>query len=524
MLPSNPLAFDLSPARSSVRFGDAPTGPASPETPANADDLDWDDPNEAAGEAPNDDENWDPDDDEDLGLDDDDDDESVGLDTDTGFDDGSEDLELDDSGEGERWTVDSEPSDELAGAEAEVISGAEYGWIGDDDPTGPDEDIESDLDDDELSDLDDGGAEGVEDESDLDDLELGRLPELDAGSEEEAEGFMTENFEELAGVSLTDEAVLELLPGQPWKLLSARAVQTTRVATLPGPALALATYEGRLAICAGDGWYVGSARGGLSRLSVDAPPGRSLALADHDGRPVFALASTAGLYVSTDSARSFERQRDNDPPTHVAFTHYVGKLKVWARNQRGMLLVSDDLGRSFSPARLDGNVIAFATDGERRLCALVKRAGRTALGSSNDAGRRWSWVDAADSGGVEGVQLLPGRGVAVIAGMSRLSCFHTGEGPRTLAPLLGAPAALLDEDDETFVYACVPHEDQVLIVRCATRTGAQPMVVASLARERVGEPRCLTGAYADGGFVTLHVATDQALLRIEASLDGEDLP
>jgi hypothetical protein len=501
------------------------TGPTSRE-PADPDDLGWDVPDEDDDEA-SDDEAWDPDDDSDLELDENDD-EQVGLDTDTGFDEGSDELELDDAGEDERWTVDSEAAEELPGADAEVIAGEEYGWIGEDEAADSSEDdLDEELDDDLLPNLDDGGAEGVDDETDLDDFELGGLPDLGSAAEEEAEGFVSENLEELAGVSLSDEAVLELVPGQPWKLLAASAAQLSRVASLPGPAHALASCGGNVALSAGDGWFVGSARGGLSRLPVDAPAGRSLALVEQDGRLVFALASPAGLFVSLDGGRSFERQRESDPPVQVALTQQGGRLRIWALGARGQLAFSDDAAHSFSPARLDGgvsSVLAFATDGDRRLSALVRRLGRVALGSSSDGGRRWSWADAADSGNEPAPQLLVGRGVSLIASRAGLSQLQAGQAPRMLAPLLRGPAALLDEDDETFAYACAARDDQCSIVRVALRGVAQPMVIATLLRERVGEPRQLAAAYSDGGFVTLHVATDQALLRIEASLDGDDLP
>ncbi|HKU37338.1 MAG TPA: hypothetical protein VJR89_04305 [Polyangiales bacterium] len=518
MMPFNPSAV-------SAQRTAAGTGRSDPAPPAEPDDLGWDLPDEE-DEDGSDDEAWDPDDDSDLGLDQDDD-EAVGLDTDTGFDEGPEELELDDSGEDERWTVDSEAAEELPGADAEVISGEEYGWMGEDESAeATDEELETELDDDGLPSLDDGGAEGVEDDTDLDDFELGGLPELGSAAEEEAEGFGSENLEELAGVNLSEEAVLELVPGQPWKLLAASAMRLSRVASLPGPALALAVARGSVALSAGDGWFLGSARGGLTRLPVEAAPGHSLALAEDDGKLVFALASPAGLFVSFDGGRSFERQRQDDPPSQVGFTEHGGKLRMWVLSARGTLSFSDDAGRSWSAARLDAavsDVLAFASDGERRLCALVKRAGRTAFGSSTDGGRRWSWTDAADSG-EDQAQVLAGRGVALLAARGRLGAWQPGQSMRTLAPLLGAPSALLDEEDESFAYACASRDDQTLLVRVSTRGGTQPVVIASLSRERVGEPRQLAAVYAEGGFVTLHVATDSALLRIEASLDGDDLP
>jgi hypothetical protein len=524
MLTPDPSRIDTA---GPLRFGDAPSGPASREPPADLDDLGWDVPDED-GEAARDDENFDPDDDSDLELDDDDEDEEVGLDNDTGFEE-SDELELDEAGEDERWTVDSEPLDELPGADAEVISGEEYGWIGDDEPADNDEDLDEEMDDEALPTLDDGGAEGVEDETDLDDFELNGLPELDAASEEEAEGFVTENIEELAGVNLADELTVELVPGEPWKQLPARAARVTRGASLPGPVQAFAVHGKTIVLAAGDGWFrgAGAVRSGLTRLPIDAPPGRSLALAEYEGRLAFALASPAGLFVSLDGGRGFELQRENDPPLHVALTESGGVLKIWARNQKGQLSVSEDAGKSWNPVRLDGgsgNVLAFGTDGERRLSALIKRGSRIALGSSSDSGRRWSWAEAAESGNDPWLQLLPGRGVTALAQRGRLSQAQPGQSPRMLAPLLSSPAALADEDDETFVYCCVLQEEQTLIVRSALRPGAQPMVITALARERTGEPRFMSAAYAEGGFVTLNVATDQALLRIEASLDGDDLP
>ncbi|HEX4351645.1 MAG TPA: hypothetical protein VHZ95_02000, partial [Polyangiales bacterium] len=68
-----------------------------------------------------DDEGFAPEDDSDLGLSDLDDEESIGLDTATGFEDANDDLELSDDGEGERWSTDSEEASELPGADADLF-------------------------------------------------------------------------------------------------------------------------------------------------------------------------------------------------------------------------------------------------------------------------------------------------------------------------------------------------------------------------------------------------------------------
>jgi hypothetical protein len=527
--PEQPAVTTAVPRASLVHCGEAPSSPVGRDpTTVEPDDLGWDVPDEDT-ETDASDDNWNPEDDSDLGLDDDDA-EDVGLDTDTGFEEGESDYELDEAGEGERWTTDSEASEDLPGAEADALEGEgeaeaeEYGWTGDDDPNEePDESLDPEFEE-SLPNLDDGGAEGVEDDTDLEEFELGGLPDLDASAEEEGEAFGIENIEELAGVSLAEEPTLDVIAGgQSWKLLRASAVRITQIASLPGAPTAMAVSGARLALCAGDHWYL-AGNAGLERLTTPATGGRSLALAEFEGRQLMALAAGDGLYLSQDGGRSFERLREADRVSHVGLTKAVGKLRIWGRNQRGALLVSDDLGRSFGPTRLDGNVLAFSADGDRRLYVLVKRGTRTLLGSSSDAGRRWSWADAAEGGQVSEPILIAGRGAAVIAGPGAVLHALSGQAPRAVAPLLHAPAALLDEDDESIVYACVSRDDQTLIARSGTRGNAPPLLIAALPHEQYGVPRRLCAAFADGGFITLHVATDQALLRIEASLDGDDLP
>lgn len=522
--PEQPAATMAVPRASHVQCGEAPSSPAGRDPTTEMDDLGWDVPDEDT-EADAGDENWNPEDDSDLGLDEEDE-EQVGLDTDTGFEEGEGDYELDESGEEERWTTDSESSEELPGTEVEVLSeeGEEYGWTGDDEPAEePDDDLDADFED-SLPNLDDGGAEGVEDDTDLEDIELGALPELDTGAEEEGEAFGIENIEELTGVSLAEEPTLDVMAaGQSWKLLRASAVRITRIASLTGAPTAMAAGGAHVALCVPDGWYLAS-KAGLERLPTPATPGHGLALTEFEGRLFVALAAGDGLYLSRDGGRSFERLRETDRLLQVGLTQAAGKLRIWGRNQRGALLVSDDLGRSFGAPRLEGHVLTFGADGDRRVYVLVKRGSRTLLGSSNDAGRRWSWADAADAGQVPEPSLIAGRGAALVAGPGSVLHALAGQPPRVVAPLLHAPAALLDEDDESSVYACVTRDEQTLIARSVTRGQAHPLLLTALPHEQHGVPRRLCAAFADGGFVTLHVATDQALLRIEASLDGDVLP
>jgi hypothetical protein len=104
-----------------------------------------------------------------------------------------------------------------------------------------------------------------------------------------------------------------------------------------------------------------------------------------------------------------------------------------------------------------------------------------------------------------------------------VQCAAPRQSFEAVSALACGPAALSDEEGETFVYACVRHAEEWLIVRRAVRAGATPMVMVALGREMVSEPRQLAVSYADGGFVTIYLATDGSLLRVDASLDGEEL-
>jgi hypothetical protein len=54
-------------------------------------------------------------------------------------------------------------------------------------------------------------------------------------------------------------------------------------------------------------------------------------------------------------------------------------------------------------------------------------------------------------------------------------------------------------------------------------TGSAPILIASLGLEQSAEPRLLVASYAEGGAVSIYLASDRSLLRVDASLDGEEL-
>jgi hypothetical protein len=193
------------------------------------------------------DDTWNPDDDSDLGLDDLDGPEDVGLDTATGLDDGTDaDLDLDETGEDERWTADSEEADELADDDEPGAADAtehEYGWLGDDEPSTDDEAFDPDLRDDEAPIADDGGAEGLDDDSDLDGVDDDSLPRLDASAEEDAPDDPTfEGIDDLNEPAGADDAWVELA-GQQYRKLSERSVRTTPLTGDDGPAMVIPGRE-----------------------------------------------------------------------------------------------------------------------------------------------------------------------------------------------------------------------------------------------------------------------------------------
>ena len=157
---------------------------------------------------------------------------------------------------------------------------------------------------------------------------------------------------------------------------------------------------------------------------------------------------------------------------------------------------------------------------------MLCRGQRTRLFQSNDQGAKFRVAVLPEL-----AEMVPTAfgvcGSALLLVDAQTVCFAARG--KTLAQLVegaraAGPAILLDEDDEIFAYACVPMSDDTLLVRVALRAGAarEPLVIAALARATFGTPRALAATYSEG-FVTLQVATGRAIVRVEASLDGETL-
>lgn len=527
--------------------------PAKPRSSGDLDDLDL--PRRSEGDDL--DEEASSDDDSDLGLPGTNEDESIGLDTSTGFEDSSEDLELPEDGEDQRWSVDSEEAGELPGADVDLFPGEEYGWIGDDEPAGEDDDFDSDLGDDELESRDDGGAEGLEDDSELDDLDLGDLPDIDSDLEEEASSSSAEGFEELAGMGLSDEPTVELAPGEHWKLLPERARRVSELLQLTATPTALAVAGNRLFVAAGSGWVYDLESGAREGLRLTLPERARLAfepIAGPSAISSFAIAeSEAGfhvaalmrgvVFVSHDGGRSFALQELPEPAREIGFTQAGERPRLWWLSPRGALR---NLGTETGVA--GGNVVAslgealaFHADGARHLLVLVRRqeresrAGeqpsrsgsaeyRARLALSGDAGKRFSFHEPPPGALDPSTRVQVCRGALLLHNLHGVLSAQPPQNFERVSPLSHGPAALANEDDAAFVYSCVHNASEVSIVRRAVRSSlSAPMIVATLPRERFGEPQKLAVSYAEGGAVSLFLASDRSLLRVDASLDGEEL-
>jgi hypothetical protein len=492
-----------------VRCAQTPAGPAPSPRKPERDDL------ELPGGPDDESENSQLDDESELDLTDLDEDEQVGLDTSTGFDDAADDLELPDDGEDERWSTDSEEVGELAGTDTDLFQGEEYGWIGDDEPN-DDEAFDADIGEDEAENQEDSGAEGLEDDSELDDLDMGDLPDIDADSEEDASGSGGEAFEELATPGMVDERTLEVAPGEFWRALPMRSVRASVLTALPEPPRSLAACGTRLVVCAGSLLAFDAERGVMQALPLPAAGPSAVALTDHEGALHVAVIAAGEVFVSGDGGDNFGQQKLATRAAQVGFTQTSQRPRLWWLSPAGALhsaAVAHDL---------DGEVLSFNTDGVRHVVALVRRHEKLWLAGSTDAGKAFTF-HAAPFGSDASTRVAVGRGGWLLYGALGVQCAVPRQSFEAVSALASGPAALSEEEGETFVYSCVRHGEDWLILRRAVRAGAAPMVMVALGRDLVSEPRNLAVSYAEGGFVTMYLATDGSLLRVDASLDGEEL-
>lgn len=482
---------------------------------------------------------FDPGDDSDFELDDLED-EDVGLDTSVGFDESGDDLDITElnGDEEDGWVEGPEDATELADPEAELEEEEqEYGWIDDDESAPDDDDFTDDLGDEPESTGDDGGAEGLEDESEIDDLDLSELPALDEDTEEETGLPGLESVDELAAYGLLDEPTIEIVPGQIWKMLRARATRLTRVAwpadcrdalisAMSGTAAdgvylarSLAAHSQTLYLAAGGLYRLDPLAEVFTRLPLPAADTQQLVVADHEGAVHVLCVARGQLLLSVNAGASFVAHPASYA-THAGFTHSAAGLRLWWRSAEG------EIGSDSQIARAQGRVLAAHADG-RRSIAWLSRAEQLLLTASADGGKTFaSWPAPREVQGLEDAELRIETcdNTLLLSAAGQLWC---GEHGKELAPIAAnarEPAALADEEGEPAVFACLEREGECLLIRRPARAGhAAPIVLTALGPKQLGEPLALAVGYSEGGLLTVFVACQEGVLRVEVSLDGEEL-
>jgi hypothetical protein len=270
------------------------------------------------------------------------------------------------------------------------------------------------------------------------------------------------------------------------------------------------------------GLYRISADGELKRLPLTAAAS-ALAVCEHEGVQHVAVVAEGRALLSRDGGNTFEAVETGGGVTQVAFTRSSAGPRLWWRNVRGGLGALGGKGGAL-PAELEGEVSAFRGDGKRSLAVLLRRAGRLQLMASGDAGKRFARLVPPPMAADARSELHVCRDALLFADARDARCALVPNVFEPVATRACAPAALSDEDDEAFAYACVTRGDELLIVRRSARAhGSAPLVVAVIERARMPAPQLMAASYSEGGAVSVYLASDTTLLRIEVSLDGEEL-
>jgi hypothetical protein len=496
-----------------------PAGPVPSKRSPELEDLDLDLPEDEAA-IDNSDEGFSPEDDSDIDLvGDEEDEESIGLDTALGFDDSNDDLELPEDGEGERWSGESDDSDDLPGTDADLLQGEEYGWIDEEaDASDDDESFDPEWRDDEGPARDDGGAEGVDDDADLDELDLSQLPEL--GSEQDEELAAAGDFEELP--ELGEEPTYEVAPGEHWKALAAGAVRITQLSQLPAACTDLALHGARLFVAAGGLWELASEGNTLRSLPLSAANPSALAVADLDGVAQLAVIAAEQTWLSSDGGASFALAPQGEAAIGLAFTAGANQPVLWCLNSAGALR-SGQRRESQAVQAMQGKVSGVFGDGDRRLIALVRRQNRLWLAVSRDAAKRFAFVELPSGAAETGSRIAGCRDALLLRTGVNVYCGVLPQALQAVPLLLPNAACLCDEDDEVFLYGCVQRGERLLLVRRAARSSSAPMLIAALPAELGCDVQQLAVHYAEAGAICAYLVCGGWLVRIEASLDGEDL-
>jgi hypothetical protein len=170
--------------------------------------------------------------------------------------------------------------------------------------------------------------------------------------------------------------------------------------------------------------------------------------------------------------------------------------------------------------------LALHCDG-RRSIAWLTRTDKLMITASADGGKSfvsWPAPSQAQSAAEHELRLETCGDVLLLSAAGTLWCGAHGGELAAVAQQAREPAALIDEEDEPTVFACVERPGEWLLIRRPGRvSSAAPLVLTSLGPKQLGEPLALAVAYGEGGLLSVFVACQEGVLRMEVSLDGEEL-
>jgi hypothetical protein len=505
--------------------------PHKPQHATPEEDLDLELPDEDDDDEAREEEAFAPEDDDDLGLDDDD--REVGLDVDTGLDDGDDEGEaLDD--EETSWLDDGsvEPSlrEDAEGDDDDDEALTE----GSEPATDQGDDWEDDLTFEESTTAVDGGEEGFGEDVSLNEVDIEGLPPLDdslaADAEESAEDtFASELIGDIGARAEAEEAIEEVAPGLRLHRMRPERVSIETLLRLGRPLTSL--------VAAGDagvGWD-----GSLLVADADAPrPERRFAAADAafalaalqtEQELLVALATPAGVLCSRDSGRTFAAAAALPArewsASAIAWTLGPRGPRLWAAPPGGPLWSSDDYGASLARTGPEAQVLRLRADGRHALIALCRRedGGASALGSS-DGGQSFARLELPVRE-VERVQDVQTSGGVVL-------CSRRAPSPQLvwrmaahdwveLAPQASAPAVLVDEDEQVSAYFFVHAGGRRLLCRRELAARAPlPQIVCELPAD-AGAALQLS-AFPHDGMTTLQLGSERAWYRVRVRHSGDD--
>jgi hypothetical protein len=493
-------------------------------------DLDLDLPEEDDDDEAREEEAFAPDDDDDLGLESDD--REIGLDVDTGLDEGLDDDEaLDD--EETSWLDDGSVEPSLRDDADDDDEEDEALTEGSEPATDPGDEWD-DLTFEESTTAVDAGEEGFGEDASLNEVDIEGLPPLDdalaADAEESVDDpFASELIGEIGARTEAEEVIEEIAPGLRLRRMHDARVSIETMLRLGRPLTSL--------VAAGDagvGWdgslLVAEASGSRpERRFAAADAAFALAALQTRRELLVALATPAGVLCSRDAGRTFAATAalpaKEWSASAIAWTLGARGPRLWAAPPGGALWSSDDYGASLQRSAPDAQVLRLPADGRHALIALCRRdhGGASALGSS-DGGQSFAQLELPVRE-VERVQDLQTCGGGVL-------CCRRAPAPQLvwrmaandwveLAPQAGAPAVLVDEDEQVSAYFFVHAGGRRLLCRRELAARAPlPQIVCELPAD-AGAALQLAASPHDG-MTTLQLGSERAWYRIRVRHSGDD--